>query len=228
MSETTLPRRKPETLATKAYQRLRHDIISGGFEFGQKLNTQMLCERYGIGLAPVREALNRASVERLVTLSDHRGFSVSPISESDLDDILKSRIALNEFALRDAIRNGDEKWEESILISHHKLTRIPYAPLNVDPAWETAHRAFHSALLAACTAPSILNFCEQLFDAADRYRHLARRSVNRAKRGVDHKVIAEMTLAREEDKAVALLTRHMSDTAELCREELRKILHAQS
>jgi GntR family carbon starvation induced transcriptional regulator len=102
---------------------LRQDIIGGEFEFGQKPNIQMLCERYGIGLSPVREALNRASVKRLVTLSDHRGFYVAPISEADLDDILKSRIALRDFALRHAIRNGDDPSKEGIVISLHKLTR---------------------------------------------------------------------------------------------------------
>jgi DNA-binding GntR family transcriptional regulator len=225
MSETKISRRKPETLATKAYQLLRRDITGGEFKFGQKLNIQMLCDRYEIGLAPLREALNRASVERLVTLSDHRGFYVTPISESDLDDILKSRIALNEFALRESIRNGGDQWEESILLAHHKLGRIAYNALDVDPAWETAHRVFHAALLSACTAPTILAFCEQLFDAADRYRHLARHSDHFAMRTVTHKMIAEATLARKEDEAVALLTHHMAETADLCREQLRSTSH---
>lgn len=217
--------RKSETLATKAYRQLRHDIISGKYGAGQKLNIQVLCECYQVGAAPMREALNRASTERLVTLYDLRGFSVAPIDEADLDDILKSRVMLNDFALRDSIRNGDETWENNLLIAHHKLTRIPFAAPNVDPAWELAHRHFHATLLGGCTARRILAFCEELFDSADRYRHMARLSDRLPRRSNDHKAIMEASLARREDEAVDLLTRHFVETAERCREMLRTSGH---
>ena len=50
------------TLASTAYERLREDIISAQFSPGQKLAIQHLCERYGMGLSPMREALNRTWV----------------------------------------------------------------------------------------------------------------------------------------------------------------------
>jgi hypothetical protein len=41
---------------------------------------------------------------------------------------------------------------------------------------EAAHHAFHRSLVAACGSSWLLDMDGHLFDAADRYRHLARRS----------------------------------------------------
>jgi DNA-binding GntR family transcriptional regulator len=209
-------------LATSAYQRLRREIIVGEYPFGSKLKIKALCDRYQVGLSPMREALNRASNDGLVTVSDLKGFYVTPISEADLDDILRSRILMNEAALRDSIAHGDQTWEETLVVAYHRLSRIPFAPMNVDPAWETAHRAFHAALLAGCRAPRLLGFCEQLFEAAQRYRCVARQIPSRPDYAAGHKEILEATLARRADEAVALLSAHFTETAERCRAELRR------
>ena len=215
--------RKSETLATVAYQRLRREIIVGEYPFGSKLKIKSLCDRYQVGLSPMREALNRASTDGLVTVSDLKGFYVTPISESDLDDILHSRILMNTAALRESIAHGGDAWEEQLVVGYHRLSRIPFAPMNVDPVWETAHRAFHAALLSGCNAPRLLSFCEQLFEAAQRYRCVARQLAPRSNYVAGHKEILEATLARRADLAVALLTEHFTETADRCRAELRRL-----
>ncbi|MET4492074.1 GntR family transcriptional regulator [Bradyrhizobium sp. LA7.1] len=218
----------PETLATAAYQKLRMDVIGGMFPFGQKLKINALCERYGVSAAPVREALTRAAKDGLIMHSDQRGFSVAPLSIEDLDDLLQTRIVLNEFALRRSFELGGTEWEEQVLLSWHRLSRVPFTPASVDPEWERAHRVFHATLLSACSAPRIIAYCDQLFDSADRYRFMARAAHAGGARTADHKMIADAVLARRPDEAVALLTRHFSETAELCRQQLLLQGRAQS
>ena len=53
-----------ESLASTAYERLRFDIISGVFPPEAKLLIRQLCDRYEMGLSPIREALN-GSTNRL-------------------------------------------------------------------------------------------------------------------------------------------------------------------
>jgi DNA-binding GntR family transcriptional regulator len=72
--------KKSKTLATETYEQLRRDIISGEFVFGQKLPVRTICERYGVGLTPARDALNRASYEELIIHMDQRGFTVAPLN----------------------------------------------------------------------------------------------------------------------------------------------------
>ena len=72
-------RNEPElvvTLAEKAYDNLRQDIVRGAFVPGSPLRLADLGERYGMGFSPLREALNRLQSERLVTSESLRGFRV--------------------------------------------------------------------------------------------------------------------------------------------------------
>src|SRR5690349_371640 len=98
------------TLAEKAYDALRHDIIRGAFAPESPLRLADLSERYGMGFSPLREALNRLQAERLVTAESLRGFRVAPPSPDELHDAIALRIQIESEALRSAIRLGDDAW----------------------------------------------------------------------------------------------------------------------
>jgi GntR family transcriptional regulator, carbon starvation induced regulator len=215
-------RKSGETQASAVYARLRHDVISTAIAPGQKLRIRELCERYGVGLNPVREALNRATNDGLVRQSDLRGFFAAPVSAQDLVELTRARCLLAEVCIRESILRGDSAWEEGIVLASHRLSRVPrYAPDHADefefnPAWEAAHRAFHRSLVSACGSSWLLDMDGQLFDAADRYRHLARRSAlsGTPARPDQHPAIMQAVLDRDVAKAVALLQAHYQRTAE--------------
>ncbi len=219
-SETS---RGAETLASAVYRKLRREIINARFPRGQKLRTQALCKRYGTGLSPIREALNRLAADGLVDQSDQRGFSLGALDKEHLAELTRTRCWLNEMALRESIARGDSAWEENIVLAYHRLSRLPrHLPDHGDnPAWEDAHRVFHSSLIAACGSRWLIRYCEQLFDAADCYRHLSRITHARRKlRKNEHEEIMDAVLARSADKAVKLLLAQFKRTAELATERL--------
>lgn len=193
------------------------------FRFGGQLKIRILNERYNIGFAPLREALNRVAQEGLITYSNQRGFVVAPLLEDDLEDLLRTRNLLNEFALREAIAIGDTAWEENIVLAHHRMRREPFNQRAPTPEWEAAHRAFHNALLAACRSPRVKTMCEQLFDSAARYRSISRVAPARTDRVEQHQLIMEATLARDADEATRLLRDHFADTAAYCVDALQRL-----
>ena len=212
-----------ETLASQAFLRLRREIIEGLFVPGEKLRVRQLSERYAIGASPMREALNRLSRDGLVEQADLRGFSVSGLNEEDLAGLTRARIWMNDRALRESFARGDAKWEEGVILSYYRLSRIPFAPPSVEPAWETAHRAFHTSLIAACGSLWMIRACEQLFDAADRYRYLSREAgCVEGPRSDEHRPMMEAVVARDEERAAQLLEAHFRRTEERSREELRR------
>jgi DNA-binding GntR family transcriptional regulator len=221
--------RKSGTLATATYQQLRQDIISGAFDFGRKLPIRAICEMYGVSLSPAREALNRASHEGLVIQTDLRGFKVAPLDEKDLDDLHFVRCTLNEVALRKSIELGDSAWEESVLITYHRMARISFDRASVSTNWEAAHRVFHVSILSACGSERLLRYCEELFDAANRYRFLAR-TVKGLEPGPsgDHKLIMEAAVNRDADEAVRLLRGHFTRTADRCKLVLKELAERQA
>jgi GntR family carbon starvation induced transcriptional regulator len=217
--------KRETTLASDITEELRRDIISGSLAPGGKIRLRQVAERFGVGMSPVREALNRLSRDRLVDQSDLRGFRVAPISESELDELMRARCWLNEIGLRQSIERGKAAWEEAVLLSFHRLSRVPErlpaADISIrpaiNPAWEAAHRVFHRSLLAGCGSRWIVDFCDQLFDVADIYRAVARASPQASAREPtdEHRAIMEAAVARDADQAVDGLNRHFMRTVTL-------------
>ena len=56
------------TLAERAYDGLRQDIVSGALGPGQPLRMAQLAQRYDMGFSPLREALNRGDLDRATRL----------------------------------------------------------------------------------------------------------------------------------------------------------------
>jgi DNA-binding GntR family transcriptional regulator len=216
------------TLASAAYRRLREEIICGEFRPGQRLHARQLCARFAIGLSPMREALNRLSSEGLVKQIDQRGFRVASLDLDDLRDLTRARCWLGETALRASLVNGDRAWEEAVIVALHRLERAPRTLTGTDgrrdPEWEYAHRHFHHSLIAACGSRRWLAFWEELFDAADRYRFASRiASADRRRDVEEHAAIKDAVIARDIERAIALLNAHMTKTEELVRDRLASV-----
>jgi DNA-binding GntR family transcriptional regulator len=213
------------TLASSVYDRLRDDILRGVLPPDEKLRTEALRDRYGVGNSPLREALNRLSADGLVTREDQKGFRVAAASRADLEELVKTRCWLEEIALRQSIENGDEAWEESVVVQFHRLSRVRRSSnedeyvVNLD--WESRHRAFHLALLSACGSRWLLQYCEQLNDQAHRYRQLAI-IVSYPKRNelAEHEAIMRAATTRDADEAARLLIGHYARTADIIKNSL--------
>lgn len=208
----------PGTLASNAYQVLRHEVVTASLLPGEKLNISRLCEKYEIGLSPMREALNRLSRDGLVTQMDRQGFRVAPIGVEQLEQITRTRCWLNEIGLRESIIHGDDAWEEGVVLAAHRLSR---ATRNSDVSgpdrgeeWNSAHRAYHESLICACRSAQLIEYCDQLFDAAERYRHISRIVRPTTGPSNEHKEIMEAAVARDAELAPRLLVEHMKHTTD--------------
>jgi GntR family carbon starvation induced transcriptional regulator len=211
------------TLANQAQELLRRDILSGSLAPGQRLRTKDLQTRYGLGLSPLRESLQRLSAEGMVVNDAQRGFAVAPVSVAELRDLTVARTALESTMLPMAMQLGSADWEGDIVAAFHRLSRTP---LPHDPAamadaslWELRHRSFHHALVAGCGSPWLLRLHGQLVDQSERYRkirilhHLESqaqvRDVN-----AEHQAVMDAVLRRDAAQAVALMTQHLVATSD--------------
>lgn len=207
------------TLATQMHQRLREALLEGRLAPGARLKVQALAAEYGVGATPVREALSTLSAEGLVVRLEQRGFRAAEASLEEFEELLRTRLWTEGLALRQAIRAGDEAWEEALVLARHRLARTPRHSAT-DPVWEARHVEFHAALTAACPSRPLLEFLGQMRDRAGRYRAISRAHPGRDV-STEHEAIAEATLARDEARAVALLEEHFRRTGEYLRQALR-------
>ena len=98
------PRRDPTTLSRvdAAYRQLRAAIISGEYPPGAPLRHSELADAFGVSLIPIREAMRRLEVERLVESIPNKGTRVAPVSIEDVQDVYATRVLLEVEALRRA------------------------------------------------------------------------------------------------------------------------------
>lgn len=212
------------TRATSVYDELRADLLGGLIEPGNKLAIEALAGRYATSATPLREALNRLVSDGLVERREQRGFVVAGISSADLAEITKTRCWLEEIALRESIAAHTTKWEETLVLAHHRLSRTPRSlseqRFDDNPEWEPLHRAFHRALIAGCGSRWLMAFCEQLADQHHRYRRLsAPRAFSKRNVKTEHQQLMEAALEGRADAAAALLKAHFNRTADIIRDD---------
>jgi DNA-binding GntR family transcriptional regulator len=216
-TETDAP---PRTLVEGAYLQVRRDIIEGRLAPGEKLRVEHLKDRYGIGAGTLREALALLLSDVLVVAEGQRGFHVSPISLQDLEEITQMRVLLETNALRQAIRQGDDEWEASLVAAFHKLTNIEERLGRGSDVreWEQRNRGFHEALIAACDSRWQRYLIGLLYRQSERYRHLAiTSSPNQRDVHAEHTDIIEAALQRDAKRACDALERHIRLTFESIR-----------
>jgi DNA-binding GntR family transcriptional regulator len=206
-------------LSERAYQLIRQDILTGHIPPGEKLRIEVLRTMYGLSNTPLREALNRLAAERLVIADERRGFRSAPVSAEDFWDLTTYRIAIENAALIDAIRNGDDEWESGIVAAFHRMEvfqgRLGRDRKTPNDEWTKRHKEFHMALIGACSSTRMVAACSVMFDQAERYRRISslyRRKPRDARS--EHQQLMQLTLARKEAAAAALLRDHVLRTAE--------------
>ncbi|MBL8339613.1 MAG: FCD domain-containing protein [Rhodoferax sp.] len=219
------------TLASQAQELLRADILSGRLAPGQRLRTKDLQARYGLGLSPLRESLQRLSAEGMVVNDEQRGFAVAPVSVEELKDLTLARTALESIMLPMAIAQGTADWEAEIVAAFHRLSRtsLPVDTAAVADArqWELRHRAFHHALVAGCGSPWLLRLHAQLVDQSERYRKI--RILHHQEQGArvrdvnaEHHAVMDAVLRRDAAQATELMTGHLRATSQATAE----LMHA--
>jgi DNA-binding GntR family transcriptional regulator len=94
-----------ETVQEQVYSALRDQLMRGGFEPGQKLKIAELAEAFGTSAMPVREALNRLTVERALETLPSRTVRVPALSKNALQDLRETRFAIEGLAISRAASN---------------------------------------------------------------------------------------------------------------------------
>lgn len=200
--------------------RLRDDIVRHTLAPDTKLKFADLTERYGLGIGTLREALSQLVSEGFVTLEAGKGFRVAPVSRDDLVEITDHYVGFETRALVDSIAHGDDEWETHVVACFHRLSIIEdlswQERMRRHADWVERHRQFHEALVAACRDRWLLRLRSLMFYQLERYRFLSKmnREKSPTRKGPEHRAIMDACLARDPQKAAALLERHIRDTSE--------------
>ena len=108
------PAREATSLADQAYEALRGLIVTLQLPPGSAITEPDLTDRLGIGRTPVREALRRLALERLVEVYPRRGMFVTTVDVRDLARLCEVRAVLEPEAARLAAERATKQDLEGI------------------------------------------------------------------------------------------------------------------
>ena len=100
------------TLTEEAYRRLEEMIVTLELEPGSVVSEAILSKRLGIGMTPIREALQRLAREYLVQVLPRRGVVVTGVDVRQQLEVLETRRELDRLIARLAARRATtaERW----------------------------------------------------------------------------------------------------------------------
>ena len=92
----------PVSLADRAYLAIRDQLIMLDIRPGEPIDDDRLAKSLGVGRTPVREALKRLEVDRLVVSYPRRGTFATGMDIADLAHVSEIRVQLEPLAARRA------------------------------------------------------------------------------------------------------------------------------
>jgi DNA-binding GntR family transcriptional regulator len=212
------PRGTSVRLSDKAYDLIRHKIITLELPPLAPIDEQSLIEDLQVGRTPIREALQRLAAEDLVFFAPRRGMFVADISITDLQKIFEVRLVLEGFCARLAAqRILPEQLCEMKAITG-QLCLVPdsdrRALMHID-------EAFHDLLYEAADNEFIAEPLRRLHAQSFRLWHMALDRMGTVRHAMEqHVEITAALEARDEDRAEALIRQHILEF----QQELRTVL----
>ena len=147
-SATLRPLQAPRSLAEDAADRIREQILDGGFKQGEHLVEAKIAEQLNISRGPVREAFKLLRAEGLLKEEPRRGTFVVSLTAQDVREIYGLRAALEGRAGRMIARANDPATLARLRALADEIDRAVDAGDAV--AASRADLAFHEGLCELC------------------------------------------------------------------------------
>jgi DNA-binding GntR family transcriptional regulator len=156
-------------LADRAYERIKHDIITCVIAPGTEISEPQLCTHYRFGKAPVRMALIRLAHDALVRAIPRRGYRVTPVTLKDIHDVFELRLMLEPAAARMAAGKVDAPRLRAL----DEACRAGYQPNDAKSITRflDANESFHVAIAQATGNQRLATMIAQLHDQMTRLLH---------------------------------------------------------
>jgi DNA-binding GntR family transcriptional regulator len=150
-----------QNLGAQIYQKLRHDLMAGRYEPGQKLKLRDLAEQLGVSVTPVREALARLVSDQALMQVDRRSVSVAVMDLERYAEVRELRLDLEGRAAEHAAASATPADIAELQAIHARLVAARARDSHADILLE--NEQFHLTLCRIAGMPVLLRLVELLW-----------------------------------------------------------------
>jgi DNA-binding GntR family transcriptional regulator len=148
---------------------LRDGILSGKYAPGQHLRQVEIADALKLSWTPVREAFRLLEAEGWVTVNRHRGAIVTPLADSDFEDIYELRLHNEPLAARLSAERMDPETLARLKSIYDSMTALDLADERNWPQLLRLERQFHDIQYSVIGRPRLRELVLNLRDASERY-----------------------------------------------------------
>ncbi|MCL2374006.1 MAG: GntR family transcriptional regulator [Treponema sp.] len=192
------------------YQRIRRDVLHGKLRPGERLMEEQLASELGTSRTPVREALRKLEVEKLVHHHPHRGVIISEVFAGELEDLYELREHIEGIIAKHAARNATS---EDIDLLNSLMDKME-AGATPDEAADSNEQFNHTlSQISAC--PTIIEIARQLRETLGRIMASTYLTPKRTRFAqTEHRAIVAAIAKGNSDLAQKLTVQHVRNAAE--------------
>ncbi len=201
----------PISLVERAYAELREAIVEGRYEAGAPLPFHELAATLGVSLIPVREAIRKLEVERLVEVIPNKGVRVAQLTIDDLRDSYRIRTLLESQALRIAF----DKLSEQDISDARGIIDTMVQVYEKDPRRSAElHHNFHFLIYDRAESAWLGYLIRLMWAHTERYRRLGTPVPSGGDLGGEHLKMLDALAESRIEAAVEALRLDLEDTAQ--------------
>ncbi len=207
-SQSVVANERPLNLA--AYAAIKRDIIRCELKPGSQVSESGLVERYDIGRAAIRTALNRLFQERLVQPVPRQGYVIAPITFKNVRDLFAVRLLLEpeaaSLAAAHASPNELEELAELCRKARYRLGDTASAE-----EFLRQNTAFHVGIARVSGNERLTSIIAGLLDEMERLFHFGLMLRDRNDEMYhEHHDLVEALMAGESDRAAQVVTEQIN------------------
>jgi DNA-binding GntR family transcriptional regulator len=155
------PRRVTTTQQDQTYLTLRQWLSIGRFLPGERLKIKHLADELGVGVMPVRAALQRLAAEKALVNVPNAGVTVPQLSRIEFDDVLSMRLMLEGEAAERGVKHLTAVERKELAELSDEMAQM-IADDDIK-GYLDANERFHLVLYRAAGSPLLLDLIETVW-----------------------------------------------------------------
>ena len=206
-----MPRRKRNAGADhssvgRVYEQLKRRAISFEFRPGDRLNEVAIARQFGVSRTPLREALNRLTIDGFLSFSPNQGFFRKPLEVNEIFDLCELRLQIETGAARLAVERGtDEAIAEIDDFLNHASEELEKRSIE---ELVSLDEGFHERIMALTGNAEMMRTLRNI-NARIHYVRIDLKAPLRETKYAEHRAILDALKQRDAEKCAALMYQHI-------------------